>query len=76
LPAVLDLAGHGRAAGLVQECALEAGHDQKRHQVLEHRTAPAEQHLPAARHRQSPAESEPVVEGDLTGSDGRVARQT
>ena len=36
----LDLPGHGRYVGLVEQCAIICRHHQKGHQVFKHRTAP------------------------------------
>ena len=40
LAAILDLPGNRCLAGLVEQRIVVARHDQHRHQVLEHRTAP------------------------------------
>ena len=48
LPPILDLPGHRRLAGLVEQRVLVGRHHQERHQVLEHRTAPGKQDRLAA----------------------------
>ena len=60
LPAVRDLPVHRRAAGLVQQRVLVRRHHEERHQVLEHRAAPRQQHrLPSGGREQAP-QREPV----------------
>ena len=39
-PAILDLAVDRSLVGLVEKCVVEGGHNQQRHEVLEHRSAP------------------------------------
>ena len=43
LRSIGNVPGHGRVAGAVQQRVLKRRHDQQRHQVLEHRTAPRQQ---------------------------------
>ncbi len=75
LAAVVDLAAHRGAAGLVQQRLLEVGHDQRRHQVLEHRAAPRHQHRIAVVRRQQPAEREPAFLRQLAAGDRREDAQ-
>ena len=60
LLAVSDLAFHCRQASLVEQRVFIARHDQHRHQVFEHRTAPREQDRIAAGRRQQTAEGKPA----------------
>ncbi len=69
LPAVLDLALHGAAAGLVEQRVLVTGHQEQRHQVLEHRAAPRQQHRHAGSRREQAAEREPALLADLPARD-------
>jgi hypothetical protein len=73
LAAVGDLAGDHGAAGLVEQRAGVARHDQHRHQVLEHRAAPRDQRRPAAGGRQPAAQREPVLLRQLALGDGDEA---
>ena len=63
LPAVLDLAGDGAAAAVVEQRFGHARQQQPRHQVLEHGAAPGEQARPAGGAGERPAELEPVLCG-------------
>ncbi|MOA64500.1 hypothetical protein D3C78_1905700 [compost metagenome] len=55
---MFDLQGDGRAAGLLQQRAFIAGHDQVGHQVLEHRSGPGKQY------RYPPIVAEQASEGE------------
>ena len=61
LATVLDLTLDDAATGLVEDRATIGRHDQQRHEVLEHRAAPRQQHRLAARGRQGPPEAKPVL---------------
>ena len=71
--AIGHLAGDDAAVGLIEERLAEGGHDQQRHEVLEHGAAPAQEHGPAGRDGEAAAESEPVLEGELALGDGDEA---
>ncbi len=58
---ILDLSGHRCLAGLIEQCLLVGWHHQQRHQVLEHRTAPRQQHGFAAGTGEQTAEGEPAL---------------
>ncbi len=61
LAAIGDLPVDGRTAGLVEQRALVGGHHEERHQVLEHRAAPGQQHRLPARRREQASQREPVL---------------
>ena len=73
--AVVDLPPHRHAARLVEQRVGIAAHHQQRHQVLEQRRAPRQQHRRAAHARDQPAEVEPVHLGHVALGDGDEAGQ-
>ena len=73
--AVLDLAAHDEPIGLLEQAAGRRAHDQRRHQVLEHRSRPGDQRRAAADRRHRAAEPEPVPGGHVALGDGEEARQ-
>ena len=75
LLAVGDLSRHHHAAGLVEQRVVVGRHHQQRHQVLEHRAAPRQQHGLAARGRQQTPEREPVLLRQLSLRDGHETRE-
>ena len=75
LVAVFDLPMHCRPASLVEQRALEGRHHQHRHQVLEHRTAPRQQHRFAAGGGQQPTQGEPAFLRQLTLGNGHETGQ-
>ena len=75
LAPVFDLPPHHRVIGLVQQRVLVGRHDQQRHQVLEHRSAPGEQRHSAAGVGQSAAQAEPVLLRELPLRDRDKASQ-
>ena len=75
LPAVLDLPLHRRPIGLVEQRVLVGGHHQQRHQVLEHRAAPRQQHRLATGAREQAPEGEPALLRQLALRDGDEARE-
>ena len=70
---VRDLSVDGHPAGLVEQRVLVRRHDQQRHQVLEHRTAPRQEHRLAARGREQAPEREPVLLRQLSLRDRHEA---
>ncbi len=75
LDAVLDLPIHGSFAGLVEQCPIVSRHYQRRHQVLEHRAAPGQQHgLAADRGEQAP-QRKPMILRQLSLCDRDEAAQ-
>ncbi len=70
LLAVFDLPGDRRLAGLVEQGVGVIGHDQQRHQVLEHRAAPRQQRRLAAGPGEQTAEREPALLRQLALGDG------
>jgi hypothetical protein len=69
LVAMLDLPGHGGAAGLVEQGAGIVGHHQHGHQVLEHRAGPGQQDRHAGVAGEQAAEGEPAFLGQLALGD-------
>ena len=74
--AVVDLLLHHGQARLVNQRARVAAHDEQRHEVLEHRRAPGQQHPAGAGRRLRAAQPEPVVLRDLADRDRQEAGQT
>jgi hypothetical protein len=69
--------GGGRhAARFVEQRVRVRAHHEQRHQVLEHRTAPAHERRGAARFRQQSAQGEPVLLAELVLGDRYEAAQT
>ena len=58
--AVLDLAAHDEAIGLFEQAAERRAHDQRRHQILEHRARPGDQRSAPRDRGHGAAEPEPV----------------
>ncbi|MNI23424.1 hypothetical protein D3C73_770120 [compost metagenome] len=75
LVAMFDLQGHGRAAGLLQQRAFIAGHDQVGHQVFEHRSGPGQQHRHPAIVAEQASEGEPGLLRQLAlGDDHEIGQ--
>ena len=72
---ILDLPLDRRFAGVIEQRVLIVGHDQQRHQIFEHRTAPRNQDRLAPRSDEQTAHREPVVLRNLPQGDGDVAAQ-
>ncbi len=72
---VLDLPAHDHAARFVEERVRVAAHDEQRHQVLEHRRAPRQQHGGAADAGDRASEMEPVRFRDVALGNGKKAGQ-
>ena len=72
-----DLPVHDAAIRVVEDGPIVGRHDEQRHQVLEHRAAPRQEHGAAPRRlrRQLAPEAEPVLLGQLPLRDGHEARQ-
>ena len=60
-PPILDLPGHRRLAGLVEQCVFVRRHHQERHEVFEHRTAPRKEDLLSAGSGQQTSQGEPAL---------------
>ena len=74
--AVVDLPAHHRPVSLVEQRVLIGGHDQQRHQVFEHRAAPAQERRRSAGRGQHAAQREPVFLADLAlGNREKLARR-
>ena len=73
--AVVDLPPHRHAARLVEQRLRKVPHQQQRHQVLEHRRAPRQQHRRAAHAGDQAAEVEPVLLGHVALGDRDEAGQ-
>ena len=65
LAPVADMLAHRFAAGVVKQRIGERAGEQVRHQVLEHRAAPGQQNLPAARIRARAGQGKPVLDGHI-----------
>ena len=75
LSAVLDLPAYDCPTGAVEQRIVVAGHHQQRHQILEHRAAPAEQGRPASGTRQQASQGKPVLLSEMTLRDHDEAGQ-
>ena len=75
LAAVLDLPVDHAAVGLIEDGVLVSGHDQERHEVLEHRAAPGQERRLAHRRGEQSAQAEPVLLGQLALRDRDEAGQ-
>ncbi len=58
---ILDLPGHSRLAGLVEQRVFVRRHHQERHQVFEHRTAPREEDRFSTGGREQTSQGEPAL---------------
>ncbi len=74
--AVRDLALDDEPARLLEQAALGRPHDQRGHEVLEHRSRPRHQRGAQLERRHRAAKTEPVRGGHLAARDGEEARQT
>ena len=72
---VFDLPPDGEAVGRGQQTARGRPHDQRGHQILEHRARPGDQHRAAIDRRDRPAQPEPVGDGQFASGDGEEARE-
>ena len=75
LGSVVDLPLHRGPAGLVQQRAVVGRHNQQGHQVLEHRSAPGEQHRFAAGAGEPASHGKPALLRQLPLRDGHEGRQ-
>ena len=73
---VLDVAADDRLVRLVKQRAGIGAHDEKRHQVLEHRRAPRHERAMRSHRRHQPAQLEPVLLRHVAHGDGDEARQS
>ena len=71
--AVADLLADDEVVGLVEDAALRLLHDQRRHQVFEHRARPRNQRPAEADLDDGPAETEPVLGRNVALGDGEEA---
>ena len=58
---ILDLPGHSRLAGLIEQCVFVRGHHQKRHEVFEHRTAPRKEDRPSSGGSKQTSQGKPAL---------------
>ena len=70
-----DLPLHRRATGLVEQRVVVRRHHQQRHQVLEHRAAPRQEHRSPPGGREQAPEREPVLLRQLSLRDRHEARE-
>ena len=76
LPPISDLPLHRRLGSLVEQRVFVRGHDQERHEVLEHRTAPGKENwFSTVRCEQTP-QGKPVLLRNLTLRNGYEAGQS
>lgn len=75
LSPIAHLTGDGTVAGRVEQRLRERPHQQRRHQVLEHRRAPRQQRRHAIDADGAAPEMEPVALRDVSARDGDEARQ-
>ena len=73
---IIDLALHHELVGLVKQRTKRLGHDQRRHQIFEHRAGPGEQSALPAHGHQKTAKLEPMFDRNVALGDGEQARQT
>ena len=72
---VFDLPLHAQARGLSEQAAGRRAHDERGHQILEHRAGPGDERRAAGDRRHGAAEPEPVAGRHITLGDGKEARQ-
>ena len=70
---VVDLPPHDQAVGLLEQAAERRAHDQRRHQILEHRARPRDQRRAAPDRRHRAAQPEPVAGRHLALGDREEA---
>ena len=75
VPTVSDLATNHQFAGVLQQAAVRRTHDQGRHQVLEHRPRPRDEHGATRHGCDGAAEPEPLAGRHVALGDGEEARQ-
>ena len=73
---ILHLPLDDQVAGLAENAAMRLLHDQRRHQVLEHRARPRHQRAAEADLDDRPAKPEPVIGRDVALGDREQAGQT
>ena len=75
LDAILDLSLHDQAIGLLQQAAGRRAHDQRRHEVFEHRARPGDERRACSDRRDRAPEPKPVARRNVVLGDGDEARQ-
>ena len=75
LGAVGDLPAHDQAAGLLEEAPGRRAHDERGHQVLEHRSRPGDERRAVAERGDGAPEPEPVPRRDVALGDRHEARE-
>ncbi len=75
LGAIADLPSHHEPGCLLEQASRRRRHDERRHQVLEHRSRPGHEHRVELHRCQRPAEPEPVRDGDVALGDRDEARE-
>ena len=73
--AILDLARDDQAVGLGEEAPVRGAHDQRRHQVLEHRARPGDQRRAAGDVGGDASHPEPVLGRNVALGDREEARE-
>ncbi len=73
--AVVDLPPHDQPAGLLEQASRRRAHDQRGHQIFEHRSRPGDQRGAVRDRRDGAAEMEPVAGRDVALGDRDEARE-
>ena len=66
---IIDMPPHDQAVGLLDQAAERRAHDQRRHEILEHRARPRDQRRAAPDRRHFAAQPEPVAGRHLAHGD-------
>ena len=75
LKTIVDLPRDDAAFGALEQAAGGRAHDQRGHQILEHRSRPRDQHRPAPNRGHGMAEAEPVAGRHVALGDREIAGQ-
>ena len=73
LRGVIDLAAHDQTVGLFEQASRRRAHDERGHQILEHRSRPRNQRGAMRYGRRGAAEPEPMLGGDVAFGDRKEA---
>ena len=72
---ILALAGDDQTVGLLEQAPQRGTHDQRGHQIFEHRARPGDQRDAILQRRYRPPQAEPVAGGQVALGDRQQARQ-
>ena len=73
--AISDLPADDETARLLEQTAGRCAHDERRHQILEHRSRPGDERRAASDRRDGASEPEPVPRGDFALGDCHETRK-